>query len=214
MAFVADSRIKGYLGPHPTPRPAEGDTWEDFLHDLVAGVSGMPNDKIFPRWQPEPPVRPPHEVDWASVGITAIDADWQAAVWHVDASAEHPDGFDALQQQETTTLLTSFYGPNATRNAVFLRAGMFISQNLAELRKASVALVEVQAFTNAPELFKQKWVDRVDIPIVLRREIRFDYPVLNLLSSVGTITANPPYSADRLIEDDFDTREQDPTTGG
>lgn len=214
MAFVADSRYRGYLGPHTTPRPLEGNSWEDFLHDFVAGVTGMPNDKVFPRWQPEPPTRPPHEVDWAAVGISEVTADWQAYVKHVDASDEHPDGYDLLQHIETTTLLTSFYGPNATRNATYLRSGLFISQNLAELRKAQVGLVEVQAFTNAPELFKQKWVDRVDVPVVFRREIRFDYPVLNLLNAAGTVTGNAPFSGDRTVRTSFNTRNliADPAT--
>ena len=52
MAFVSDSRYKGYLGPHTTPQPLFGHPWEDFLHDLVTGVTGMPGDKVFPRWQP------------------------------------------------------------------------------------------------------------------------------------------------------------------
>ena len=200
MAFVSDSRYKGYLGPHTTPQPLFGHPWEDFLHDLVTGVTGMPGDKVFPRWQPQPPVRPDHDVDWAGVGISEITADWQAYVRHYPASDEHPDGYDALQHMETTTLLASFYGPNATRNATLLRSGLFIEQNLAELRKANVGLVEVQTFQNAPELFKQKWVDRVDLPVVLRREIRFDYPVLNLLSAAGTITGD-------TVATDFDTQE-------
>lgn len=207
MAFVPDSRYAGYLGPHPAPRPLEGDAWEDLLHNMVTGLSGMPPDKVFPRWQPRPPVRPPPEVDWAAFGISEIAADWQAVTFHVTASAEHPDGYDLFQHMETVTLLTSFYGPNASGNAVFLRSGFFIDQNLAELRRVNVGFVEVQSFTNAPELFKQQWIDRIDVPIVLRREIRYDYPVLNLLSSRGTIYANAPFSSERVVEKQFDTED-------
>ena len=206
MAFVSDSRYYGYLGPYEEPsNPQFGDAWEDFLHDLVAGVTGMPGDKVFPRWQPQPPVRPPVDVDWAGVGISEITADWQAVVVHYPASDEHPQGYDALQHMETDTLLVSFYGPHATRNATLLRSGLFIEQNLAELRRANVGLVEVQAFQNVPELFRQQWVDRVDLPVVLRREIRFDYPVLNLLAATGMITGNAPGNHNVITE--FDTQE-------
>ena len=106
---------------------------------------------------------------------------------------------------ESYTLLVSFYGPHATRNATLLRSGLFIEQNLAELRRANVGLVEVQAFQNVPELFRQQWVDRVDLPVVLRREIRFDYPVLNLLAATGMITGNAPGNHNVVTE--FDTQE-------
>ena len=200
MAFVPDSRYKGYLGPHTTPAPLNDGAWDDFLHDLIVGISGMPGDKVFPRRQSVPPVHPHPDVDWAAIGISELSADWQAHVRHYPASDEHPDGYDALQHMETTTFLTSFYGPNCARNATVLRAGFQIEQNLAELRRANVGLVEVQTFVSIAELFKQKWLGRIDVPIVLRREIRFDYPVLNLLSVTGTITGD-------YVQTDFDTQE-------
>jgi hypothetical protein len=53
-------------------------------------------------------------------------------------------------------------------------------------------------------LIKERWWPRSDVEFVVRREIRYDYKVLNLLQSKGTVTAQPPGRFDE-IHDDFDT---------
>jgi hypothetical protein len=207
VSFAPDSRTAGYLGPKgsPDPVPLESDPWEDFCQQLVAGVTGLPGNRVFPRWQIEEPNHPAIGIDWAAVGSTAVEADWQPAVIHVDVDTNNPDGVDYLQRMETNTLLVSFYGPNASAFAGMIRDGLFVEQNSAELRRSAVGLVEVQGFVRTPELFRQRWIQRVDVPIVLRREIRRNYPVLNLLRAQGTITANRPYGSTDVLHDDFDT---------
>jgi hypothetical protein len=60
VPFAPDSRTAGYLGPKgsPDPVPLEGDAWEDFCQQVVAGVTGLPGNRVFPRWQLEEPNHP------------------------------------------------------------------------------------------------------------------------------------------------------------
>src|SRR5262249_12507351 len=83
--------------------------------------------------------------------------------------------------------------------------GLFLDQNRATLRANGVGLVEVTGFTAAPELYREQWRDRVDTTVVLRREVRYDYSVLNILRAKGTITANRPGDDPGTVETDFDT---------
>lgn len=208
---VPDSRTAGYLGPAAQPAPAEDNAWDDFLYDLFIGITNLPENLVRPRWQPEPPVQPDVGVDWMAFGTSGTEGLWRAPVTHFpgtaapDGTQASPDGdgFSLLQEHETSTVLCVFYGPHANATAALLRDGLRIDQNQAVLRAAGAALVECGPFTRAPELFKQQWLNRVDMNVVFRREIRRVYPELNLLRAQGTITSNDPGS--RTVEDQFDT---------
>ena len=132
--------------------------------------------------------------------MISTTADFDPAIVHVPDG----DGYDALQTHEETTILCSFYGPNAEQFASYLQRGLFVDQNRAVLRANGVGLVEVGELRHVPELIQERWWSRSDLDIVLRREVRYDYSVLNLLRSTGTITAQPPGET-RLLEDGFDT---------
>ena len=203
MAWVPDSRTAGYLGPRPAPSPTplQDVGWDDFLHDLIAGVSGFDLTLVHPRWQPVPPALPNFGTDWMAFGITQTTPDYNPAIVHIDDGG---DGYDALQEHELVEILCSFYGPNCSRYASITRRGLYLDQNRAVLRANGVGLVEVTAFTASPELIKQQWLDRIDATIILRREVRYDYSVLSLLRAKGTIVSNPQGSTDST-ETDFDT---------
>jgi hypothetical protein len=55
MPFVPDSRTAGYLGPRDTPQQLVDGAWDDFLHDVIAGTTGLDPTLVRPRWQSEPP---------------------------------------------------------------------------------------------------------------------------------------------------------------
>ena len=103
------------------------------------------------------------------------------------------------------TLLCTFYGPRNGYFGMMLRDGLYIDQNRAILRANAIGIIEVGDVNHVPELFRERYRDRVDINVELRREIRHNYPVLNLLRAQAHITAKAPYSSDRVIEDDVDT---------
>jgi hypothetical protein len=201
MAWVPDSTTKGYLGPEPppAPQPPYSDEWEDFLHDVIAGITGLDASLVRPRWQPEPPNLPDFDTDWMAFGVTQTDGDFTPYITHVDEG----EGYDALQEHEVATILCSFYGPNCSRYASYLRRGIYIDQNRYALRSNAVGLVEVTGFTAAPELIRERWLDRVDISLILRREVRYDYAIRTIVRAQGRILAND--QGRRVITNDFDT---------
>jgi hypothetical protein len=120
-----------------------------------------------------------------------------------DNGEGQPRGSDLFQNDETSTILCAFYGPNAQRYAGLLRDGIFIWQNLAALRSARVGLVEVTDLISVGEMFNNQWLSRVDTSLVLNREVRRVYPVLNLVRADGVITSNDP--GGRTFTTEFDT---------
>lgn len=199
MAWVQDSRSAGYLGPEASPQPLQDDPFTDFLQQLVAGITGIEGSLVRPRWQSEPPNQPDINVDWAAVGVTDTQADPYPYMRHVSDG----DGHDELIRHESFTLFTSFYGPNGERNATYLREGIFVDQNRAELRRNGMALQETGGFTRLPELFRQRFRSRIDMNVIFRREIRLNYAVRNLVSAKGTIIGND--AGNRAVTVDWDS---------
>jgi hypothetical protein len=204
MPFVTDSRFAGYLGPvTPGPAPLEDDSWEDFLHDVFAGVTGLDPTLVRPRWQEEPPLRPDISVDWMAFGTHATRTDFVPVTYHLDNVG---DGYDAMQEMEELDILCSFYGPNAEKYQSYCRRGLYVDQNQAVFRANAVGMVSTTGFTRAAELFKDRWWPRSDMTVTLRREVRYNYSVLNLLRARGIIDAQPPGRSD-IIRDTFDTSQ-------
>lgn len=197
MAWVPDSSEAGYLGPKTTPAPLSDDAWEDFLHDLIAGVTGLANDRVLPAWQENPPNWPLRTTDWVSFRITSQTTDEFPAVVH-DGTG---DGQDLYQAHETSDTTCIVYGPNAGRFAGLLRDGLKVWQNQAPLRAIGAGLVEVGRFTSAPELLNSVWLNRIDLTFAVRRPIRRNFPVLNLVRASGTV------SSDSDADSQFDTGE-------
>jgi hypothetical protein len=166
----------------------DGQSLEDYVAQVVAGVSGLPGPMVRPRWQAEPPNLPDWGVDWAGVGIMK-----HRPIGIYPWVGHHPDGdgYSEMQRHEELDVLVSFYGINADAHAGNFHSGFGVWQNHASLRLVGMALVEVQDGTVNPEFIKQKWHNRVDKPFVLRRIIIRNYPVLNLLSSKGLVIPEP-----------------------
>jgi hypothetical protein len=201
MAFVLDSTTPGFLGPEATPQPIDDDKYDDFLQALVAGVTGMDPTMVRPRWQNEPPNLPDLNSDWVAVGVTETRVDPNPWIGHSDAG----EGDDLLQEHEISVVLCTFYGPNAGLYASYLRRGLYVWQNRAVLRANAVGLVETTELARVPEIIQNIWINRIDVNLILRREIRYNYPVRTLLRAQGEIIAQPPGDGTRTITDDFDT---------
>ncbi|GHE70024.1 bacteriophage protein [Camelimonas fluminis] len=179
------SSTGGYLTPEAIPSPLEDDGLDDFLQAMVAGITGLPGKMVRPRWQPIPPKQPTPETDWSAIGITTRTPDDNAVVIH------RPDGegADALQRHEEFDALASFYGPNCQQYAGRLRDGLSIAQNREPMQRLGMGLVNVGNIVLLPELLNQRWLRRADLTVRIRRQIDRTYPVLNILSSGGTIHA-------------------------
>ena len=70
-----NSSTGGYLLPAP-PAPLPGNlTFKQFLQSVFQGVSGLPGNLIFPRWQVNPPKQPDIYVTWLALGVTSVMPD-------------------------------------------------------------------------------------------------------------------------------------------
>lgn len=186
------SATGGYLAPDGFyPDPLEDDALDDFMGDVVAAISGLDRDAaVRPRWQAEPPDLPAFGTDWCAVGVPERDRDTYPAIIH-DATAASGQGADTLIRHEQLKLLVSFYGPHCQKLAGYLADGLMIAQNREALETGGFALKEVGVPTKAPEILKNRWTPRCDLAAWISREIRREYPVLNLLSAQATLNAPP-----------------------
>jgi hypothetical protein len=199
MTFAPDSTQAGYLAP--TTLSMLGLPFEDFMQEVVAGITGINPTLVRPRWQPQPPTTPAVTVDWIACGVLRTEADWNPAIIH----QTDQNGTDLLLMQEHITYIISIYGPHSDDYAGMLRDGLFIEQNRALFRSNGIGLVEVSDIGRVPELFRQQWRDRNDLEVHLNRQVRRVYNVRSLLRSTGTILAQGPGDAEHMVEADWDT---------
>jgi hypothetical protein len=180
------SATGGFLAPAANPAPLEGSALNAFLHDLIAGVTGIADDLVRPRWQPEAPNLPDSGTTWCAFGITRRKGDFNAFISHDPTG----DGADTLSRHEDLDVLTSFYSSSqddADLGCELLREGLQIPQNLEQLQSAQWGLIDMGDATPAPTLVKDIWLYRSDITTSFRRLIQRSYPILNLLSAQATV---------------------------
>lgn len=185
------SATGGYLIAADDPAPLEDEALDDFLQAVVVGISGLAGTVVFPRWQTDVPNLPDAGTDWAAVGVTEQDPDTYAVTSH-DPEGADDDGVDQLIRHETIVVKTSFYGPNAGKYMSLFRDGLQVEQNRAALTAAGFGLKQTSKPIRAPELVKGKWLNRIDLDLIVRRMILREYPVLSLLSANGTIYTDQP----------------------
>ena len=111
---------------------------------------------------------------WATV-LGAVTRDnivrWQmAGPWNFN-------GQDTVVRQQVLEMLVSFYGPNADSFAELLVDGLSVAQNWEYLYPQDMALVATGDPATVPELVKERWLYRVDVPVTLRRSLNRTYPV-------------------------------------
>jgi hypothetical protein len=151
--------------------PFEGKNLYSFLQAVMVGISGLPGERFFPRWQPEPPNLP--DGDWAAFGITRRTSLGQPYIGH------HPD-FDVLTRHEQLHCLASFYGPNADSYSSITYDGLYLPQNNEPFVLMGFGLNSVGDVVSMPALVKQRWLYRFDVDFIIVREINRTYPVLDL----------------------------------
>ena len=172
----------GALTPHG-PDILDGQALNDFFQGWLVGITGIPGNLFRPRWQPEPPNIPVEGITWAAFGITARKSDVFAA--------EFPDpsnpGYNVMRRHQILSILVSFYGPDAAMYADILNDGLQITQNLEVLSLNSMGMIETGDCTTVPELVKQKWLLRVDLPLRIRRQLVRNYSAETILSAGVTV---------------------------
>lgn len=186
------SATGGYLAPGPAPVPQDDPELTRVFQQMVVGITALPGKLVRPRWQAVPPAQPEASVDWCAVGVSHISGDFDAVITHKPHGHAVPteqDGHDGqralgslgeslLTRNEELEVLCSFYGPHRIGYATLLRDGLALSQNRAVLRRAGIVLGFVGTIRPAPAFIHQQWVQKADVPLTLRREVRRVYPVL------------------------------------
>jgi len=176
-----NSASGGYLVPSfttPIPRKL---TLEQFLQTVLVGLSEISGPLVRPKFQQAPPKQPDINVDWVSFGIGDSKPDANGY------TGMNPDGSTSYQRHALIELNCGFHGPNALETYELVRDGFQIQQNLEALRSATMGFVEVTRALRVPELINERWFDRYEASVFLRRETERLYPVLSIVSAKGTI---------------------------
>lgn len=177
------SATGGYLTPD-VATPDEDQALRRFLHDVLAGVTGLDNGLVRPAWQVNPPKTPDLDVDW--LGFSVSEQRGDDAPFH----EQHDDGSATLVRHEEVDVHCVFYGPGCMNFANRLRDGLYLSQNREALRSVGAGVVGFSPTVHSPELAGERFVDRSDVTMTLRREVKRDYPVLHFVGAYGEIDAN------------------------
>jgi hypothetical protein len=186
-----DSKTGGPIAPVPgSPAPLEGQALNNFLQELFAGVTGLDGTMVRPSFQTIPPNAPTDGNAWMSFYVGRRPADTFPYVGH-DPDGDGGEGVDRLQRHETLHVQCSFFDLGTNGLAAFyaatLRDGLAIAQNREPLTIAGMGLVAISEALDVPVIVKQRWMYRIDMEVVIRRQIDRTYPVRNLLSADGTL---------------------------
>jgi hypothetical protein len=168
--------------------PLEDKALEDFLHDVVAGITGLGRDTLVrPRWQAEPPNLPARNVDWVGFGIPDRKRDTYR---RRPARPRQPRRARRRRPDPSrgTAPALHLLRPNVPGERDPARRRPLIAQNreAAWARRAS-SWSRPASPPRRRDHQERQWYQRCDLDVWLRREIRREYPVLNLLSAGGEI---------------------------
>lgn len=177
------SATGGFLRPSLAPPVLEGNALADFFQNWMVGITDLAGIEVRPRWQPDPPNMPDEGVTWIAFGIVKTTSDTFAVELH------YPDagGYNQLRRHEVIDLMLSAYGPEGAKIAAELRDGMQIAQNREILTRNNMGLVSSGDVSATPELYKERWLQRYDLPFSIRRQVVRNYMVLNLASAHGIL---------------------------
>lgn len=187
------STVAGYLTPNVAPAPLMDDAFENFIQLVLVGISGLPGAMVRPAFQLEPPPQPDRETDWLAFSIVHQDADVYAITENLEATTD-------FERHETVQVLLSSYGPNAQRTLALLRDGFQVEQNRAVMTANGMGLQETGRMQRAPSLIKDKWLNRYDMSLIFRRQIRRSYAIESLLTAQVDLH-NDLYNTHIIVEE-------------
>lgn len=177
------SATGGYL--QQVVGPLEGLDLRRFIGTVLVGVSGFAPEMVRPAWQQNPPPVPNIDTNWMAFGITARRAD------NDPYQVEKDDGLRTLMlRHEELDIMLAFYGPDCLQKAAEVREGFELTQNTESLLLAGMAYIDLSDIIHAPELVNDRYFDRADTTLTIRREVRREYRILNFVSANGAIHAN------------------------
>lgn len=193
MVSGPNSSVAGYLPPAAAPAPYEDDALLDFLHDVLAGISGIDGKQVIPGFPEDVANLPRFGTDWIGFHVHQVEQDVNASFF-MDASETYE-----FQRHETLDILVSAYGKNALGTLSRLNDGLQIAQNREALDSVGFGLLGTSRFTNASFLVKERWTNRWDMTLSVRRMVQRAYPVLSLLSLGGSYIDNEIYKTPLIV---------------
>lgn len=171
-----------YIQPQDAP-PLEGKALSNFLQAWFVGLLAIDPTAVRPRWQADPSNIPTAGDYWVAFGIRKRVADTYGMAQHFP-DANEGFGADLRMRHETIDILVSFYDLGVNGQADALAAlfadNVLIEQNRWPLDQNGFGILEVVEAIQAPSLFKERWQYRVDLGVVLRRQMRRIYPIHNV----------------------------------
>lgn len=182
---MTSSQTGGYILPIGQPIIPRNLTFTQFIQTVIVGVSGLPGTSVRPKWQIAPPKQLDITQNWISFGIAAQKPDPHNYV------GVNQDGSNFTQRNEVVDVTCSVYGPDAVDLQSLISDNLQLPQNCTALTIANMGLVETTSGIRMPEVVNERWMDRVDFSIVIRRLIQREYPIVTFAGANGTIYSDP-----------------------
>jgi hypothetical protein len=185
--------MSNYLQPTSTTGLPGSLNLTQFIQTVLVGLSGLQGNFVRPKWQIEPPKQPDLNVNWLAFGIDVAAPD---ANGYLSSNA---DTTVYYQRMETLEVGMSIYGPEALEIYGLIRDGFQIPQNRFALANANMGFVEITPGRKIPDFVHERFINRVQSSVFLRREIQRVYAVPTILSAGGvieTVTSAGEYSLD------------------
>lgn len=180
----ADSSTGRYLAP-TSPPPADDLDLDVQLQGIIAGLTGLPDTNVFPRWQPVAPRLPNIDETWVAVGATDETPFDTLALTHNGAG----DGSSTLTSTYRVEVLASFYGPRGNAYARLVADGLWVSQNREGMLRQGIALRDVGPLRRVPVIANTGSQRRTDLALTFLRVVARTLPIRNVAQAIGTIVA-------------------------